>query len=185
MPLSMFRPAPVEEIIHDVVVSDPYRWLEDRHLPETEEWIADQQRRCEEYFADCGNLDALRSRVREYLDVEVLDQPAKVAGRYFYRRRNRGQEQASIYERNISTGHERLLVDPSALGPFASVGIHRISEDGSLLAYELKDGVEDKKAIRIVDVESGRILPDRIENGYARGVVFTSDYRGFYYCHET
>jgi prolyl oligopeptidase len=183
MPLNMSRP-PVEEVIHGVVVSDPYRWLEDRGLPDTEESIAHQQRRCEEYFADCGDLDGLRSRVREYLDVEVVDQPAKVAGRYFYRRRDPGQEQGCIYMRDTATGHERLLVDPSALGPFASVGIHSVSEDGSLLAYELKHGGEDKKAIHIVDAESGLIFPDNIETGYARGFAFTSDQRGFYYCHE-
>lgn len=184
MPLSMFRPAPVEEVIHGIVVSDPYRWLEDRSLPETEAWIADQKRRCEDYFSDCGDIDALRDRVREYLDIDVVDQPVRVAGRYFYRRRNQGQEQASIYVQDIATGYERLLVDPSALGPLVSVGIHRISNDGSLLAYEHKHGGEDQKAIHVVDVESGRILPGKIETGYARGFVFTSDRLGFYYCQE-
>jgi prolyl oligopeptidase len=175
----------VTDVIHGVVVVDPYRWLEDRSLPETEEWIADQRRRCVEYFADCGDLDALESRVRQYLDVEVLDQPARVAGRYFYRRRNRGQEQASIFVRDIATERERLLVDPAVLGPFASVGIHRISENGSLLAYELKHGGEDRKAIHFVHVSSGLMLPDKIEVGYARGFVFTPDDRGFFYCLET
>jgi prolyl oligopeptidase len=184
MPLSTLPPSPVEEVIHGVLVPDPYRWLEDRGLPETEEWIADQQQRSKEYFAECGNLDALRSRVREYLDVEVLDQPAKVAGRYFYRRRDPGQEQASIYVRDIATGHERLLVDSTEQGVFVSVGIYRVSEDGSLLAYELKHGGEDKKVIHIVDVETGHTLSDRLETGHARGFVFTSDKGGFYYCHE-
>jgi prolyl oligopeptidase len=46
MPLNTFQPEPVEEVIHNTLVRDPYRWLEDRSLPETEEWILDQQRRC-------------------------------------------------------------------------------------------------------------------------------------------
>jgi prolyl oligopeptidase len=185
MPLSTLPFAPVEEIIHGVTVRDPYRWLEDRSLAKTEEWIADQQQRCGQYFAECGDLDALRSRIREYLDVEVIDQPVKVAGRYFYRRRNRGQEQAGIYVRDITTGLERLLVDPSKQAAFVSVGIHRVSEDGSLLAYEVRYGGEDRKAIHIVDVETDSVLPDRLETGYARGFVFTSDKAGFYYCHES
>ncbi|WP_169746995.1 prolyl oligopeptidase family serine peptidase [Edaphobacter aggregans] len=177
--------APVEEIIHGVVVFDPYRWLEDRSLPETEEWIVDQQQRCEQYFSECGTLDALRSRVRDYLDVEVVDQPTKVAGRYFCRRRDPGQEQASIYVRGTATRPERLLVDPSDQGAFASVSIHRISEDGSLMAYEVKHGGGDGKAIHVVDVETGSILPDRLDTGYARGFAFASDKGGFYYCHES
>jgi prolyl oligopeptidase len=184
MPLTNSIHTPVEELIHGVVVRDPYRWLEDRNLPETEEWLRNQRLRCEEYFADCSNLDGLRKRVREYLDIEVVDQPARVAGRYFYRRRDRGQEQASIYVRDMTSGLERLLVDPAAMGPFTSVGIHHVSEDGSLLAYELKRCGGDRKAIHIVDVVSGRMLSDSIETGYARGFSFSSDLRGFYYCHE-
>lgn len=184
MPLSTLPFAPVEEVMHGVVVRDPCRWLEDRDLPETEEWIMGQQQRCEEYFTECGSLDGLRSRVREYLDVEIIDQPAKAAGRYFYRRRNHGQEQACIYAQDIFSGQERLLVDPSDQGSYASVSIHRISADGSLLAYELKHGGEDRKAIHIVDVETGVVLPDMLETGYARGFAFTSDNGGFYYCHE-
>lgn len=49
MPVTSLH-VPVEELIHGVVVRDPYRWLEDRNLPETEGWIVDQQRRCDEYF---------------------------------------------------------------------------------------------------------------------------------------
>ena len=76
MSLRTLHPAvPAEEFIHGVIVSDPYRWLENRGLSETEEWIADQQQRCKEYFAKCKDLDALQRRVREYLDVEVRQNP--------------------------------------------------------------------------------------------------------------
>jgi prolyl oligopeptidase len=184
MQLSRISLAPTEDVIHGVVVHDPYRWLEDRSLAETQEWILEQQKHCDDYFARCGSLTAIRNHVREYLDTEVVDQPAKVGGRYFYRRRARGKEQASIYVRKIATGTERLLVDPSSRGPFASVGIHYISEDGALLAYEAKQGGEDRKAIYFVDVESGEELHDKIAPGHARGLVFTQDGRGSFYCHE-
>jgi prolyl oligopeptidase len=176
---------PIEELIHGVLVRDPYRWLENRDLPETEEWICDQHRRREEYFESYDDFDALRTRVREYLDVEVIDQPTRVAGRYIYRRRKQGQEQPCIYVRDVSTTNERLLVDPSQFGEFASVAIHCVSEDGSLLAFELKSGGEDRKTIHLVDMKEMRILPDKIATGYARGFTFISNGTGFYYCHET
>jgi prolyl oligopeptidase len=175
---------PVEEMIHGVFVRDPYRWLEDRSLPETEEWIREQQRRCDDYFAECEDLLAIRERVRAFLDVEITDQPSMVGSRYFYRRRNQGQEQASIYTRDAFTGRERRLVDACSLGAFASIGVHRISEDGSLLAYELKRGGGDRKSIHIVEVETGRVLPDFIETGYARGFSFIPDDSGFCHSHE-
>jgi prolyl oligopeptidase len=184
MPLTGSIYFPVEDVIHGVTVHDPYRWLEDRSRPETEDWIADQQQRCDRYFSERGDLDALRIRVREYLDLEIVDQPSLVAGRYFYRRRNRGQEQACIYVKDVATGQERLLVDPSIQGQFASVGIHHIADDGSLLAFEVGHGGKDEKAIQFVEVDTGCTLQDRIESGYARGLTFTPDKKGFYYCHE-
>jgi prolyl oligopeptidase len=171
-------------MIHGVSVRDPYRWLEDRTLTETEEWIREQQRRCDKYFAECEDVPAIRERVRAYLGVEVVDQPAKVGDRYFSRRRGRDEEQACIYVRESSAGEERLLVDPSPHGQYASVGIHCISSDGTLLAYEFKQSGGDRKSLHIVDVTSGLTLPDMVETGYARGFVFTSDRRGFFYCQE-
>jgi hypothetical protein len=49
----------------------------------------------------------------------------------------------------------------------------------------MKRGGGDSKEIRIVDVSSGRILPDRIDHGYARGFAFSSGNGGFYFCHES
>lgn len=184
MSLSVPPFCPVEETLHGVQVQDPYRWLEDRALPETERWIQEQRVRCDAYFSSCDILKTLRSRVLGFLNVEVVDQPAKAGGHYFYRRRDRNQEQARIYVKNADTGIERLLVDPSVQGPFTSVGIHRISDDASLLAYEIKCGGGDTKEIRIVDVGSGHILPDGIGRGYARGFAFATDLNGFYYCQE-
>ncbi len=180
----MSAPYPaVEDIIHGVTVKDPYRWLEDRSLPETEEWLQNQKRRCDEYFAGCPDIDRIRERVREYLDVEVMDQPARIGEKLFFRRRARGQEQGCIYVRE--NGIDRLLVDPSPEGIFVSIGIHRISCDGRFLAYERKEGGEDTKEIHVVNVETSQRLSTYLERGFARGFVFTTDNRGFYCCHET
>ena len=113
MSMSTSSFAPVEEVLHGVTVRDPYRWLEDRDLPETEQWIQEQKRFSQEYFARLPEFCRLRARVSEYLDVEVVDQPTRVKDRYFYRKRAKGQEQASIYIRSVGKGHEHLLVDPS------------------------------------------------------------------------
>lgn len=148
----------IEEIIHGVAVNDPYRWLEDRALPETDVWIREQQQRSNAYFSMCPELSAIESRVVKYLDVEVLDQPARVGDRYFFRKRRKGQEQGSICAREETCGTERVLVDPAKMGAFASASIYRISPDASLLAYEVKHGGGDCKEIRILDVNGASIF---------------------------
>jgi prolyl oligopeptidase len=174
---------PVEEIIHGTTVRDPYRWLEDRNLPETDDWIRAQQRRLDRYFASCAEFGTLERRVRDYLDVEVVDQPACVRGRYFYRKRSIGREQGAICMREISSDSERILVDPSQDGRFTAIGIHRISQDGAFLAYEIKRGGADRKELGFVDVSTGTILRNRIPLGYGRGLAFSRN--GYFYCQET
>lgn len=181
MPVTSTEPQGVDEYIHGVMVRDPYRWLEDRDLPETEAWIREQQKRCDEYFAECGDYSSIRETVAGYLDAETVDQPARIGNRYFFRRRDRGQEQGCIYVRDAITSEENVLVDPSPHGPYVSVRIHRISRDGGLLAYEVRHGGEDQAEIRILEVDSTTTLEDRVERGIQRGFEFMSDCSGYIY----
>jgi prolyl oligopeptidase len=174
----------VVEVQHGELVPDPYRWLEDRNHPSTQAWVHDQQRLHDDYFSRLTSLNAIRTLVREYLCAEFIDQPAQVGNTLFFRRRSRDQEQPCIWTRESKTGVERVLVDPSAGGPYTAVAIHRISEDGRLLAYTLRRGGERSAEIHFVDVASGRVLDDFLQAGYERGVMFAQDAGGFYYCHD-
>ena len=185
MPVGTLKPGSTIDILHGVEVADPYRWLEDRNSDQTEEWISEQMRVHDRYFSKLPTLNMLRSRVSEYLNVEILDQPAQVGSYVFFRRRMSDQQQACIYVRDLESGAERVLVDPSKQGPHAAVRIHRISEDGRLLAYSLKHGGERTEELHFVDVENERTLEDCLSAGLSRGLSFSSDNSGFYYCRES
>jgi len=184
MPSSVEAIPGVTETIHGIPVADPYRWLEERDSPATEDWLADQKTRFDSYFRRLGPLERLRNRVKEYLDVEVVDQVGKVGDLYFYRKRKAGEQQASLYVSSSDRADERRIVNPAPLGRFASVGIYRVSSDARLLAYELKQGGEHSKAVHVVDVATGKLLPDHLATGLARGFVFRNASDGFYYCHD-
>lgn len=184
MTLNATVPEPVIEVLHGIKVTDRFRWLENRSSEATSAWIAEQELRHDAYFAEMDGLATLRAQVAEYLNVEAVDQPVAVAGRVFYRRRKRDQEQGCICVKRACDDHEQVLVDPSVLGPFTSVGIHRVSRDGALLAYYLKHGGADAVEVHFVDVASGRYLPDSLPVGYARGLVFTPNGSGYIYVHD-
>jgi prolyl oligopeptidase len=172
------------EVIHGVPVADPYRWLENRSSLETEQWIAKQRACFEGYLLKLGSLEGLKKRVIDFTDVETVDEIGKVEGRYFYRKRGIAEQQPSIFVMDSLESSERSLVDSSGQDPYMSVGIHRVSADGSLLAYEVKRGGEHTKAIHIVDVNTGSVFPDHLAHGLARGFIFRNARDGFYYCHE-
>jgi prolyl oligopeptidase len=184
MPLTTLMPDPVTEVLHGVAVADPYRWLEDRTSPLTEQWIAEEKVKHDKYFAEIAGLDGIRARVDAYLNVEVIDQPVRVGQQLFFRRRKKNQEQACICVRGAIKSDERVLIDPSPHGSFASVAIHCVSTDGDLLAYELKQGGSDATEIHFVVTATGQILSDYLSLGYPRGLTFVPDGSGFFYCHE-
>jgi prolyl oligopeptidase len=172
------------EVIHGVEVRDTFRWLEDRHLPDTEAWINRQQQFCDEYFLQNEFYAPLRKIVTDTLAVEVIDQAARVGETVFLRKQIRGQEQAAIWVRNEAATEDRLLVDPAVLGSNIAVGILRISPDGSLLAYSVRSRGSDATEVRLVNVETGESLPDHLEHSYIRGFAFVAEGKGFYYCAE-
>ena len=177
-----YPPAPpqiVTDTYFGTAVADPYRWLEDRTLPETEDWIAKQCDRFDDYIQQLGPLLQLKQRILDYVDVETVDGIGKVGERYFYRKRRIREQQSSIFVMDSSTRTERLLVDPSSQGPYTSVNIHRVSADGNLLAYEVKQGGEDTQAIHIVAVNTGALLPDHLKRGNARGLLLAEKRRAF------
>ncbi len=110
----------------------------------------------------------------------------RVADRYFLSKRNRGEEQSSIYLRDSFDREDRRLLDPESLGEGkdASVTIVDISEDGSLLAYGVRTGGQGARRVRILDVTTGTTLPDELPKGALRGFSFLKNGKGVVYVTE-
>jgi prolyl oligopeptidase len=192
MPVLMEPPpySPIEavtETLHGVAVTDPYRWLEDQESPRTRGWLAAQTRYARAYLDSIPHRERIRQRVRELLDVETYDSLQKVGNRYFFRKRLPGQEQPSIYMRKGVDGPDQILVNPSlrGTGPYTAVKPLRVSPDGRLLLYEVKQGGERTGTFELLDVEKRETLPDVLPRGYLRGFAFRPDAEAFYYVHET
>jgi prolyl oligopeptidase len=178
---------PVTDVLHGVRVTDPYRWLEDQNSPKTRAWIEKQTRYARGYLDNIPGRDRIRERVRDLLDVETYDSFLKSGNRYFFRKRLSGEEQPSIYLREGPHGRDELLINPSsrATGKYTAVKPLRVSWDGSLLLYQIKQGGERMATFEILDVRNRRILPDTLSHGYLRGFAFAANSRSFYYVHES
>jgi len=176
----------VTEILHGVPVTDPYRWLEEQGSPLTREWLAAQRRYARAYLDCIPHRERIRTRIRELLDVETYDSLQKVGNRYFFRKHLPGHEQPSIYMREGIDGLDQILVDPSlrGTGPHTAVKPLRISPDGRLLLYEVKQGGERTGTFELLDIQKRETLPDVLRRGYLRGFAFAPHSTAFYYVHE-
>jgi len=176
----------VTEILHGIPVSDSYRWLEDQESPQTRAWIDAQQRHARSYFEAIPERDRIRRRVAELLDVETYDSLQKVGQRYFFRKRLRGREQPGIFFRESPEGPDRLLLDPAerGTGRYTAIKPLRVSPNGSLLLYEVKEGGERSGRFELLNISTRTTLPDMLPRGYLRGFAFAPDSKSFYYVHE-
>jgi prolyl oligopeptidase len=177
---------PVTEILHGVPVTDHYRWLEDQNSPRTRAWIKEQTRYARTYLDSIPGRDIIRKRIREFLAVETYDSVLPFGSRYFFRKRLPDQEQPCICMRDGADGEDQVLIDPADLGSSKYTGIKplKVSPNGRLLLYEIKQGGERTGTFELLDIESRKKLPDALSRGYLRGFAFAPDGNSFYYVHD-
>jgi len=170
------------EDLHGTPVADPYRWLEDAADPDVQGWMRVQDDFARDRLAALPGGDALRKRLGELLYVDAISAPLRRGTRTFYTRRHRDREKAVYYVRE-GDGPEQVLLDPNTLSPDGSVSVHGIfpSRDGRLLAYKLSVNNADASTLHLRDLDSGRELPDLIDNARYASPSWTPDGRGFYY----
>src|SRR5260221_11137167 len=177
---------PVSEVLHGVSITDSYRWLEEQDSPRTRAWIEEQTRYARVYLDGIPGRECIRERIRELLAVETYDSLQRAGNRYFFRKRMPDQEQPCIYMREGSDGEDQLLIDPAerGTGQFTAVKPLRVSPDGRLLLYEVKEGGERTGTFELLEIETRKRLPDLLPRGYLRGFAFAPDGNSFYYVHE-
>ena len=177
---------PVTEVLHGVPVTDPYRWLEDQESPRTRAWISAQTQYARSYLDSIPGRQRIRERIRQLLDVETYDSLHKVGNRYFFRKRDVGQEQFCVCMREGFDGSDEVLIDPAlrGTGPYTAVRPISFSADGHLMLYEVKQSGERTGTFELLDILNRKVLSDSLPRGYLRGFAFSADSRAFYYVHE-
>jgi prolyl oligopeptidase len=173
-----------KETLHGVVVSDPYRWLEDQNSPETRAWIDAQNACTQAALKGLPGSQAISKRLGELIKVDTLHLPTARGGRYFYSKRTAGQDLFALYMRRGASGAEEVLVDPASLSSdhTTSVNFQGFSEDGKLVAYGVRKGGEDEVSIHLIDTDTRKELPDSLpRDRFLSGPSFNADKSGFYY----
>jgi prolyl oligopeptidase len=177
------RSTDLTEILHGEEIADPYRWLEDGDAPETRRWTEQQNALTQAHLAGVPGRERIRRRLGELLSIGVLGTPTPVRGRYFYFRREGRQNQPVLYWRDGVEGTDRVAVDPNAVNESGTTALdwYYPSEDGRLLAYGLSENGSEESVLHVLELDSGRQLPDRISRMRAASLAWLPDGRGFYY----
>ena len=105
------------------------------------------------------------------------------SGRYFFTKRLAEADLPVIYFRQGTDGEDQLLIDPHEMSAdhTKSVTLLDVSEDGTRLAYGIRQGGEDEIAVGLFDVDRRRDLEDRLPKSRYFTVSLKRDNSGFFY----
>ncbi|OHC99139.1 MAG: prolyl endopeptidase [Sphingopyxis sp. RIFCSPHIGHO2_01_FULL_65_24] len=168
-----------------VDVADPYRWLEDdvRVNPKVAAWVADQNKVTDAYLDTLPGRDAFKARMTELYNYERFGLPRKAGTRYFYTRNDGLQPQSVLFVREGLKGEGRVLIDPNGWAKDGATALAEWtpSEDGKNLLYSVQDGGTDWRIVRVMDVATGKDLPDEVRWVKFSSLDWAKDGSGFYY----
>ena len=162
-------------------VADPYRWLEDDQAEDVKQWVIAQNQVTDAYLAEIPFREAIRERIRETLNYPRYSQPFKVGEYYIFQKNDGLQDQSVYYIQKGLDGEAEVLIDPNTLSKDGTVrvGLAGISNDDRYLCISRSSGGSDWKEFRVMEIESRRELPDRINWIKFSGASFYKD--GFFY----
>lgn len=162
-------------------VADPYRWLEDDNSKETAEWVKQQNEVTYNYLSQIPYRSKIRTRLTEMWNFEKVSIPWKRGNQYFFYKNNGVQNQSVLYVQEGLTGTPRVLLDPNTLDAqgTTSLGLTSVRHDGKYMAYKLSKAGSDWSQIQVMEIATGKVLPDTINWVKFSDASWKGD--GFYY----
>ena len=166
-------------------MADPYRWLEAdiRTSPEVADWVAAENKVTAAYLEAIPQRAAIRRRLTELWNFAQYSSPMKEGGRYYYFKNDGLQNQAVLYVMDSLDGQPRVLLDPnqwSKDGTIALAGLG-FSDDGRYLAYARAEAGSDWSTWHVMEIATGKLLPDELKWTKFSHASWTKDGKGFFY----
>ena len=177
------RVGAVTETLHGVEVADPYRALES-DSPVTAAWVQAQDTRSEAWLTAHPRPDTAH-RLGELLAIGNLRGVTIGGGRVFYTKRDGDREQAVVMmsERGAAGAWTapRQLFDPHTLGARSAIDWMVPSAHGRYLALGVSQNGDERSTLRVMEVATGRMLPEAIAHTKWCRLSWLPDESGFYF----
>ena len=171
----------VVDTYFDASVKDPYRWLEDDRSPETEAWVAEQNKVTYAHLDEIPYRKALNDRLSKLWNYEKISAPFKEGDNEYYYKNDGLQNQSVLYKKNTE-GDDEIFLDPNTFSKegTTSLGSVSFSKDGKTVAYSISEGGSDWRKVIIMDVDTKTVKEDTLIDVKFSGLSWKSN-EGVYY----
>lgn len=172
----------VGEVILNIPVSDPYRWLEDGEDPEVKTWVDSQNTYVEEELRGDFFNTFQKELTSSFLGTDFLV-PVPGQGRFFYREKKQDEQQYVLYTKENSEREPVCIVNPNELSSDGAMILSSWTESvsSSYVAYELSEKGSEMGTIYIKNVNTGEVLAEHLERCRYSSIAWLPNDSGFYY----
>jgi len=162
-------------------VPDPYRWLENDTSAETAEWVKSENEVTSGYLSRIPFREKIREKLTKMWNYPRYGVPFKQGPYYFYFKNDGLQNQSVMYYKTGVNGESKVLLDPNKLSTDGTIALAgtSVSHDGKYMAYSLAGSGSDWNEIHVMEIASGKQLPDTLKWVKFSGMSWQGD--GFYY----
>jgi prolyl oligopeptidase len=179
---------PVVDDYAGTKVTDNYRYFEDLKSPVVQAYFKAENAYARAVLA---KLEPGRGKLLERITAlsnagSTVTNVQRDGDYYFYEKREPGENTLRLFVRHSGSSEERVLVDPAKLVTKAaqhySLEYYLPSLDGKYVGYGATEGGSEAATLRIVNTETGAVLPDAIDRTKYVGITsWLDDGTSFYY----
>lgn len=181
--LPVARKEHTETTLHGVTLVDDYAWLRQKENPEVAAYLEAENAYAEAVMAPQAALrDELYNEMLSHIQQTDVSVPYRDGNWWYYTRTEEGKQYAiHCRKRGGEAGPdehapEQVVLDGNVLSQghaFFAIGATDISDDGRWLAYTVDTTGFRQYSLRILDLETGELLPGTVER--VGSVVWTAD----------
>ena len=149
--------------LHGRRFDDPYAWLERLDDPETQAWIAAQEAVTHSVLSAVPGRNWLRAAVARGRRYAQLSPPIRAGsnGREFFWQADADDDKVKFMLRRSKDAPLETVLDPNMWASDEVLVFAVPSPDGMRVAFGKSVGGAHDAVIHVLDVETGRLLPDR------------------------
>lgn len=159
---------PVVDTIFNCIITDFYRWLEDKDSPEVKEWSKQQNEFAEKWIETyTRKIPGLSDEIRRYLDRDYVSPPFFKAGREFYFSKKIGEKQNKLYTRY--KGKEILIFDPLKIDSSGKTAIvnYVLNKTAEKIAIGVQTKGNEVARYYFFDTKTGKEIAPPLDNVFS------------------
>jgi oligopeptidase B len=162
------KKAPKVDELHADRRVDNYYWLREKTDPEVISYLEAESAYADAVMKPTGAFqEKLYAEMLGRIKQTDLTVPYRQGDYFYYSRTEEGKQYAILCRKKGSLdAPEQVILDVNELAKgekFMAVGAFQVSDDGKLLAYSTDNTGFRQYTLRVKNMETGALLPDRVE----------------------